>query len=205
PPTGFPIPPILPIIASPTNDNFTNAIEEFGTSFTVMSPGIWGATTEPGEPVHGTNSLMGHSTWWRWTPTMGGSTVIRHHSSGVVAAYTGQSVDALERVPLTTTTLQLGSEIIGTETVSVFVAEPGVTYHFATDGSMNGFLWTVDQQLLELTPPLPIRVNVGAPVTLGATPSQGNDPLSVDFLLVERNPTPPYFIVGPPPVPIRST
>lgn len=89
------------------------------------------ATREPGEPLHAGN-MGGHSLWFAWTPSTGGSTRIDTIGSGfdtLLAVYTG---DGLENLVLVAADDD-GAGAAGASQVT-FDAQAGVTYRIAVDG-----------------------------------------------------------------------
>lgn len=116
--------------ASPGNDNFANATLINGSTafFEVSSVG---ATTEAGEPDHGSNR-DGASIWWKWTATVNGRVTVHTRGSEfdtLLAAYTGGSVDALNQ-------LAANDDISDTERRSAieFDVSAGTTYSIAVGG-----------------------------------------------------------------------
>jgi hypothetical protein len=120
---------ILSLIDSPPNDDFADAQLIEGLSVDIDGTNV-GATQEPGEPMHDDN-YYDPSVWYTWTaPATGGVRIDLGGSKlmGVVGVYTGDSVGALSRVPLTRNTT------VGPAKRS-FRAVGGVTYRIAVDGA----------------------------------------------------------------------
>lgn len=117
----------LNVYIKPGNDSFTNALDltnsptgiASGVSYTTL------ATSEPGEPVHGTGAL-GNSTWLRWVSpwTANASFSLNGSSAGAMAAiYRGTALDRLTNVVLAPGMVAL---------------EAGATYYIACDSSNPG-------------------------------------------------------------------
>jgi hypothetical protein len=88
----------LKLTAPPPNDDFVNAVPVSGA--TASSSGtLVGATAEDGEPTHG-DSTYTASAWYSWTAPSTGTAVVTRTANETVhlAAYTGDSVDALTKV-----------------------------------------------------------------------------------------------------------
>jgi len=89
----------------------------------------FGATVQPGEPVHG-GAGAGASVWYRWTPNESGPAELHFGanaspSRGVVAVYTGSSLSGLTPVV---------SRVEPMLTPIEFAAEAGREYRIAVDG-----------------------------------------------------------------------
>ena len=121
----------------PGNDLFTNATAISGLFYQNTNATFRGASTETGEPNHGTNYAQ--TLWWSWTaPTnLGVSTIpVRITADAVshvpaLAAYTGNSVSAL------TPAAGLLSVADGMSRTATFTATAGVKYYFAVAGLQN--------------------------------------------------------------------
>ena len=133
---------------APANDAFDASIELSGRS-TVVSGSTKDATKEAGEPNHVGNA-GGASVWYRWTAPAEGETTVDTCGEGdfdtLLAAYTGQAVNALTQVEANDDTLACGYRSSIT-----FTADEGETYRIAVDGR-NGVsgLFTLR---LRLAPP----------------------------------------------------
>jgi thiol-disulfide isomerase/thioredoxin len=89
-------------VAQPANNHFANAFLLTGSSLVTTGSNV-GATSEPGEPVHG-GAAGGSSVWWKWTATQSGHLMVSTAGSTVaggavldtvLAIYTGANVSAL--------------------------------------------------------------------------------------------------------------
>lgn len=111
-----------------------------GTVTTVTGTSV-GATSETGEPVHGTVG-SGHSVWWKWTPSVTGTATIDTAGSAfdtVLAVYKGDSfsetLSVSELVVLAYSDDLSSSDV--TSKVSFTVVQ-GTTYYIAVDGFGGG-------------------------------------------------------------------
>jgi hypothetical protein len=115
----------------PANDAFANATTITGTPFSGQGANTL-ATKEAGEPNHADNA-GGHSVWWKWTPTAGGSAKLDTRGSyydTTLAVYTGTALSALTRL-VADDDVQDG--VVQASEVT-FTATAGTTYHIAVDG-----------------------------------------------------------------------
>jgi hypothetical protein len=130
----------------PPNDDFSGATEISGTQYHVIQP-TFGATREPGEPLHG-GINGGRSLWWKWTAPHSGPIVVStsgnlyddyHARRTGLGVYTGADVKSL--TPIASDQNSAGINT-GTHTWSAvrFNAEQGVTYHFGVDAAVAGNL-----------------------------------------------------------------
>lgn len=129
----------------PANDSFATAIELSGRSDAASGTNK-DATKEPGEPNHA-GEVGGASIWFRWTAPVDGETTIQTCGSDfdtLLAAYTGDAVDALTEVASNDDACVFGSSIS-------FTAEEGETYRIVIDGN-EGETGLFDLQL-RLAPP----------------------------------------------------
>ena len=113
---------------APENDAFDAAIELTGRS-DAASGSNKDATKEPGEPNHA-DELGGASVWFHWTAPGTGETTIETCGSDfdtLLAAYTGNAVNALTKVASNDDACTFGSSI-------TFTAEEAETYRIAIDG-----------------------------------------------------------------------
>ncbi len=112
----------------PENDSFSAAIELTGRSDAASGTNK-DATKEPGEPNHA-NELGGASVWFHWTAPVTGEITIDTCGSDfdtLLAAYTGDAVNALTSVASNDDACTFGSSI-------TFTAEEAETYRIAVDG-----------------------------------------------------------------------
>ena len=117
--------------AAPLNDNLTNAtvltgVTNFVTSFN------FGATMEPGEPIHASVE-GGKSIWWSWQSPFTGSASISTAGSSfdtLLAVYTGNAISNLQLVAANDD--EGGFGVITSSLV--FRAYAGETYRIAVDG-----------------------------------------------------------------------
>jgi hypothetical protein len=119
------------LAAPPSNDAFAAAEELTGRTATVSALNK-DATKEVGEPDHA-GEAGGASVWYRWTAPASGFAKLSTCGSEfdtLLAAYTGDSVDALVEV-------DSNNDSCGTRSSVSFAAEEGVTYRIAVDGT-NG-------------------------------------------------------------------
>lgn len=153
----------------PANDNFTNAISVSFSGTTVSVNGFnTNATKQTGEPNHAQNA-GGHSVWWKWTASQGGTFTLDTRGSyydTTLAVYTGTAVNALTEVS-SNDDITRGSSLSSSLT---FSATAGTTYYFAVDG------WDADSGAITLN------------LTFGATSGGGGGGF-----------TPPTNPPGPPP------
>jgi hypothetical protein len=121
------------VAASPSNDQFTNAIPLVGIIVVTNGSNV-GATKQPGEPDHA-GDAGGKSVWWSWVAPFTGSVVM--HTTGsafdtLLAIYTGTAVPALLLVAANDQDL---TDPLGGDTSRVkFNAVRDVTYFIAVDG-----------------------------------------------------------------------
>jgi PASTA domain len=129
----------------PANDSFDAAVELSGRSDAASGTNK-DATKEIGEPAHA-GEAGGASVWFDWTAPAGGETVISTCGSDfdtLLAAYTGDAVNALTEVASNDDACAFGSEIS-------FTADEGETYRIAVDGD-NAVFGLLSLQL-RLEPP----------------------------------------------------
>jgi PASTA domain len=129
----------------PANDSFDAAVELSGRSDAASGTNK-DATKELGEPAHA-GETGGASVWFHWTAPAGGETVISTCGSDfdtLLAAYTGDAVNALTAVASNDDACAFGSEIS-------FTADEGETYRIAVDGD-NAVFGLLSLQL-RLEPP----------------------------------------------------
>ena len=113
---------------SPVNDDFANAAPLSGDDGSTEGTNV-GAAREDAEPEY-----LYESVWYRWTaPSSGPATFETCGSSfdTVVAAYTGEALDAL-------TLLRFSDDACGLSSRVSFEATAGVTYHIVVDGYGSG-------------------------------------------------------------------
>jgi PASTA domain len=113
----------------PANDSFATAVELSGRSDAASGTNK-DATKEAGEPNHA-GEVGGASVWFRWTAPVDGETTIQTCGSDfdtLLAAYTGDAVNALTEVESNDDACVFGSSIS-------FTAEEGETYRIAIDGN----------------------------------------------------------------------
>lgn len=122
----------------PLSDSFANATQMGGTDFTITGNNAE-ATKEEGEPDHSANPIFStdKSIWTKWTsPNSRKSVTVKVTArlyAPVLAVYTGDALNNLKLVARgSASTSQDGSV-----STANFVAEDGVEYHFAIDGSDN--------------------------------------------------------------------
>jgi hypothetical protein len=132
--------------APPANDAFA-AAEALSGRVATSSGNNKDATKEPGEPNHADRS-GGASVWYRWTAPTDGAAVVSTCDSPVLdtllAVYTGNSVDALDKV-------EANDDSCGLQSKVSFDAEQGVTYRIAVDG-VGGATGEIELRLV-LPPP----------------------------------------------------
>ena len=119
----------------PFNDNFANAQVLSGCSGTVNGTNI-GATSETGEPDHGSSGGT-RSIWYQWQAPVTGSVTVTTAGSSfdtVLAVYTGTAVNSLSLVGQNDD--QTPGQVL-TSSVT-FSATSGVTYRIAVGGFNNG-------------------------------------------------------------------
>jgi outer membrane protein assembly factor BamB len=119
----------------PFNDDFAHRAVLVGSTNTVRGSNQF-ASTEPGEPNHGTPGTTG-SLWWSWTaPADAGKLLITTAGSGldtVLAVYTGTILDTLKQVAANDD----ASATVTTSSVT-FDVTPGTTYSIAVAGKNGG-------------------------------------------------------------------
>ena len=129
---------------APLNDSFDAAVELSGRSDAVSGTNK-DAGKEAGEPDHA-GEVGGASVWFHWTAPTGGETTIEtcdRDFDTLLAAYTGDAVNALTEVASNDDACGFGSSIS-------FTAEEGETYRIAVDGRGEPGLFTLE---LRLAPP----------------------------------------------------
>ena len=117
------------VLPPPVNDDFAHRIQLSGTSVSVAASND-GAGREVGEPDHlggipPPPRPAGATLWWSWTAPADGTAVFE--GDGIVAVYTGASIDALTPV------LDADQVAYSFRTVVTRVAA-GVEYQVACDG-----------------------------------------------------------------------
>ncbi|MDQ3934396.1 MAG: hypothetical protein M3340_07160, partial [Actinomycetota bacterium] len=137
PSSGYgPIELTLALRPPPGNDAFANAVELPPLDGVTTAGNNNGATAETGEPNHYGYYKARSSVWYRWTSPARGSLTIRATADfqTVLAAYTGDSIANLTRVPNQPQDWNGGPEQIRLR------VEAGVTYYIAVDslGSLAG-------------------------------------------------------------------
>ena len=123
-------PPPPPPASSGNGDAFAQALGISGASGSTTGSTV-GATKEPGEPAHATNT-GGHSIWYRWTAPQTGTATFSTSGSSfdtTLAVYTGTSVSALSWV----SSNDDASAGVSTSALT-FIATAGETYSIAVDG-----------------------------------------------------------------------
>lgn len=91
------------MVTPPPNDDFANAAVLSGTSGTIYdTPATYnyGATSEPGEPIH--SNERGHTIWFAWTAPSNGLLKMRTLGSGfytMLDVYAGSGINDLTRLP----------------------------------------------------------------------------------------------------------
>lgn len=120
----------LQLRPAPQNDVFANATVLDAVANLTVAGRNDGASTEPAEPSHFDYNAARSSVWYSWTAPRSGSLTI-HATSGtfwpVLAAYTGNQIDRLTRVP---NEAQAGGP--GPSQIRIRVTA-GVTYRIAVD------------------------------------------------------------------------
>ncbi len=128
----------MPVLAQPTNDNFSNARVIAGSVGSTSGSTV-GATLEPNEPSHDPFSFGGHSVWFRWTaPNSGLATFDTLGSSfdTVLAAYSGTSLGNLVQLASDD---DIFSPFFALQSRIVFSANAGTDYYIAIDGWDGAF------------------------------------------------------------------
>ena len=174
--------------ASPSNDNFANAIDLGGALTLSSSANNIGATLETGEPnpLYYGNAVGGASVWWKWTAPVSGQFYFRasynydgSYMSPVVVVATGDSVSTLT---------QVGLAIY--QTPVCFTAVAGTTYYIA----VHGFYGAQGDFILSLGQP-PANDAFANAVDLGnglAASSVGNN-VGASLETGETNPVDPTY------------
>jgi hypothetical protein len=119
--------------APPLNDNFANAQVITGDTGVVSGTNV-NATTEPGEPGSG-----GASVWYAWNVAHGGVVQMDYCNSSfipVIAAYTGNSVNALTPLPSGQVTVFCGTTNTWISSVQFTLPPNGGTIYFAVEGGI---------------------------------------------------------------------
>ncbi len=117
------------LVASPLNDNFTNATVLSGISGSLNGTNN-AATKEAGEPNHAGN-IGGASVWFRWVAPNSGTVTFNTTGSAfdtLLAVYTGTNVGALAQVATDDDTSA------NSQSAVTFAAVAGTEYHIAVDG-----------------------------------------------------------------------
>ncbi len=122
----------LTIGRPPLNDNFADAVTITGPLPAVVFGRNFGATIEPGEPIHTTREDVpaSNSVWWKWTAPQSQSYQLSLDGSNfdsVLAVYTGSAVNALTKIGA-------NDDFIGPLSFLTFTAVAGETYYIAVDG-----------------------------------------------------------------------
>lgn len=144
----------------PPNDDFTNRIVIAGTS-AVMEGTLSGSTLETNEPMHWTNATGG-SVWWTWTAPADGVVEIAdlpgfaYSLAGIVAVYTGDSLDSLEQVTVS-------------YLPTFFTATAGTAYQIAVLGAGPDDTRQVELELNLYDSPTNYSFDSRSPLTTGET------------------------------------
>ncbi len=123
----------LHLDGAPANDDFDQAEVVPGSSRAYWPGSTTLATKQAGEPDHA-GDPGGHSVWYSWTPTRGGTAEIEACTSAfqpLLAVYTGGEVDALTPVP---SAESAPGECEAGRTIELSVTA-GTTYRVAVDGA----------------------------------------------------------------------
>ena len=123
--------------AAPANDAFADATPLTGVPVEAEASNV-GATSEPGEPIHGYPDAPrgGHSLWWRWTPDRSGHVAVETCGSSVdtmFSVYTGTALDALSVVGGDGESASSCGDEDSPHARVAFFATAGQTYHLAVD------------------------------------------------------------------------
>ncbi|HET7857237.1 MAG TPA: PASTA domain-containing protein [Gaiellaceae bacterium] len=117
----------------PPNDAFAAAVPIAGPRGSVVGTNA-GATTEPGEPVHG-STAVGATVWYAWTAPVTGGVMFDTCSGAafdtVLVAYSGDSLTSLRF-------LAGSDDSCRTQSSIRFATRAGVTYHIAVAGFVAG-------------------------------------------------------------------
>ena len=131
---------VLTVLASLGQDAFAGRVTFAGQTNTVIGHNF-GATTEPGEPVHA-GVANGASLWWSWTAPQNGlvrlDTAGSTNAAGAVldtalAVYTGTSLNSL--TPVAGNNDELPGLLVSSKLF--FRAVVGTTYQFAVAGTQD--------------------------------------------------------------------
>ena len=117
---------------APANDTFSAAWELDGPAGMEIGSNT-GSSREEEEPYH-LGQIPGRSVWYTWTPANDGEASFSTDGSGfdtLLAVYTGDSVDALERITQNDDVDEVGTP--GFSRVR-FRVSAGVPYHLVVDG-----------------------------------------------------------------------
>ena len=119
------------------SDSFEGRTQLAGRSFTITGNNA-AFTAETDEPAHGaaTSIPLGQSAWMTWTtPTRSQVTLTTTNFvfDALIAVYSGDTLATLTKVAQSTSGIEGQTR---KSTVS-FIAEAGVAYHFAVDGSKS--------------------------------------------------------------------
>lgn len=124
------------------SDNFATRTLVAGRSFTVDGNNT-SFTAEDDEPQHGPSLMApaGKSAWLTWSTTSRSTVTITARSPGfepALSVYSGDELTSLTRIAQSGITSQLVVPGQPRATTLTFIANPGVPYHFAVDGTRNG-------------------------------------------------------------------
>lgn len=118
--------------SEPSNDDFAAAIQLDGLPANAAATNV-NATAEPAEGAHH-ESIPSRSLWWKWTAPDNRSVAVSTFGSDfdtVVAVYSGDSLNALERIAS-------NDDANGAVTSeAVFLPQSGRTYRIAVDGQRD--------------------------------------------------------------------
>ncbi|HEY0687448.1 MAG TPA: hypothetical protein VGD71_00275, partial [Kribbella sp.] len=156
----------LRIQNAPANDQFATAQQLSGTLPIDVTGSNFGATGEPGEPVHA-GASGSHSIWYSWTAVGSGPVTVSTCGSDfdtVLGVYTGTVVTDLGLVAA-------NNNGCGTRSTVTFNASSGKTYRIAVDGipGAQGSTATGIVRLIVRTPNLPPNDDFGTSQTLVGT------------------------------------
>ena len=121
----------LQIAQRPANDDFANALQLSGATFTTNATSL-GASKENAEPQLQPTAPGSASIWWQWTPPTNGSYVVSTIGTtfdSLLGVYTGNSLNTLVQV------LRANDTSSNVNEIASFEANTNTTYFITVDGN----------------------------------------------------------------------
>lgn len=169
-------------VQDPLSDSFATRTQLAGRSFTITGNNA-AFTAETDEPAHGAPTALpfGQSAWMTWSTATRSQVTLSTENSvfdALIAVYTGDELATLTRVAQSTS----GIEGQKRKSKVTFIAEAGIPYHFAVDGSKSragGFNFTLTATTVKpgfTVKPLSQTIYDSSSVTFSAVAATTDEP-----------------------------